>query len=193
MYLLGRIKVTTQLPSEISRLKDIAYNLWWSWNHEAIELFSTIDLDLWQKTNKNPVHFLQEVNQDKINEKISEPSFMEKYNNVVNKFDNYMSKSDTWYSRNYPDKSNENIVYFSAEYGLTEILPIYSGGLGVLSGDHCKTASDLGLPFTAVGLLYKQGYFNQHINRNGWQETKFTTLNISQLPILPVIDRKSVV
>ncbi len=187
MYLLGRIKVTTQLPSEIRRLKDIAYNLWWSWNHEAIDVFSTIDLDLWQKTNKNPVHFLQEVNQDKINKKVSEPSFMEKYNNVVNKFDNYMSKSDTWYSRNYPDKSNENIVYFSAEYGLTEILPIYSGGLGVLSGDHCKTASDLGLPFTAVGLLYKQGYFNQHINKNGWQETKFTTLNISQLPILPIM------
>ena len=92
---------------------------------------------------------------------------MDKYNSVVAKFDNYMTKKDTWYSRNYPDKLSENIVYFSAEYGLSEILPIYSGGLGVLSGDHCKTASDLGLPFTAVGLLYKQGYFNQHINGNG--------------------------
>lgn len=187
MYLLGRIKVTTELPNEIKRLKDIAYNLWWSWNHEAIELFSTIDMDLWDKTNKNPVHFLQEVNQDKLYEKISDPNFMDKYNSVVAKFDNYMTKEDTWYSRNYPDKLSENIVYFSAEYGLSEILPIYSGGLGVLSGDHCKTASDLGLPFTAVGLLYKQGYFNQHINGNGWQETEFSALNISQLPIQPVM------
>ena len=92
MYLLGRIKVTTELPNEIKRLKDIAYNLWWSWNHEAIELFSTIDMDLWDKTNKNPVHFLQEVNQDKLYEKISDPNFMDKYNSVVAKFDNYMTK-----------------------------------------------------------------------------------------------------
>lgn len=187
MHILGKIKVTTELPEEISKLKDLAYNLWWTWNHEAAELFGEIDPDLWKKTNKNPVHFLQVINRNKLTEKISDQSFMEKYTYVVNMFDRYMTLQDTWFARNYPDKISENIVYFSAEYGLHEILPIYSGGLGVLSGDHCKTASDLGLPFTAVGLLYKQGYFNQRINCEGWQETSFTNLNISQLPIQPVL------
>lgn len=187
MYVLGKIKVTAELPEEIAKLKDLAYNLWWSWNYEAVELFRTIDPELWKKTNKNPVHFLQVVNRKKLIEKSSEPSFMEKYNYIVNKFDKYMSEKDTWFAQNYPDKEAENIVYFSAEYGLHETLPIYSGGLGILSGDHCKTASDLGLPFTAVGLLYKQGYFNQRINRDGWQETSFTNLNISQLPVQPVL------
>lgn len=187
MNIIGKIKVTTELPEEFSKLKDLAYNLWWTWNHEAVELFSEIDKDLWEKTNKNPVHFLQVVNNKILSEKLSDPSFMEKYNNVINKFEKYMSEKDTWFARNYHDKAQENIIYFSAEYGLTEILPIYSGGLGILSGDHCKTASDLGLPFTAVGLLYKQGYFNQRINRDGWQETSFSNLDIFKLPIHPVL------
>jgi len=187
MHILGRIKATTELPKEISKLKDLAYNLWWSWNHEAIDLFSEIDPELWKQTNKNPVHFLQVISLNRLKDKISDISFMERYNDVINKFESYMSQKDTWFSMNHPDKTSENIIYFSAEYGLAEILPIYSGGLGILSGDHCKTASDLGLPFTAVGLLYKQGYFNQRINREGWQETSFTNLDISRLPIQPVL------
>jgi len=187
MHILGRIKVTAELPEEVLKLKDLAYNLWWTWNYEAAELFNAIDPELWTKTNKNPVHFLQVISQNKLKEKISDPSFMERYTSVITRFERYMSQKDTWFSRNYPDKASENIIYFSAEYGLSEILPIYSGGLGILSGDHCKTASDLGLPFTAVGLLYKQGYFNQRINRDGWQETSFTNLNISQLPVQPVL------
>ena len=187
MQIIGKIKVTTELPEEISKLKDLAYNLWWTWNHDAAELFRGIDPDLWRKTNKNPVHFLQVVKQNKLAEKISDRSFMERYTDVINRFEGYMTRKDTWFARNYPDKLSENIVYFSAEYGLHEILPIYSGGLGVLSGDHCKTASDLGLPFTAVGLLYKQGYSNQRINRDGWQETSFTDINLSRLPVQPVL------
>ena len=100
-----------------------------------------------------------------------------------------MNETDTWFSRNFPDKKNHMVAYFSAEYGLNEVLPIYSGGLGVLSGDHCKSASDLGLPFTAIGLFYKQGYFSQHINADGWQETIFTDLNTSNLPIRPALDQ----
>lgn len=187
MYVLGKIKVTTELPAELARLKDIAYNLWWSWNNEAIDLYREIDLPLWERLNKNPIRFLQEINRKKLLEKASDPSFMRQYNAVVDRFDRYMSNTqDTWYARTYPDRLSERIIYFSAEYGLHEVLPIYSGGLGVLSGDHCKTASDLGLPFTAVGLFYKQGYFNQRINREGWQETNFTNLNVSHLPVLPV-------
>lgn len=196
MYILGKIKVTTELPPELSRLTDLANNLWWSWNNEAIDLYRAIDLALWEKLHKNPIRFLQEVHYKKLQEKLSDPSFMAQYNKVVERFDHYMSSNQgSWYQTDYPDKQQEQIVYFSAEYGLHEVLPIYSGGLGVLSGDHCKTASDLGLPFTAVGLFYKQGYFSQRINREGWQETNFSALNISQLPVLPVMtqDQKNLV
>lgn len=190
MYILGKIKVTTELPPELSRLKDLAYNLWWSWNNEAIDLYRAIDLALWERLNKNPVRFLQEVNYKKLQEKLSDSSFMAQYNKVVERFDHYMSGNrNSWYQNAYPDKQQEQIVYFSAEYGLHEVLPIYSGGLGVLSGDHCKTASDLGLPFTAVGLFYKQGYFSQRINREGWQETNFSALNVSHLPVQPVVSQ----
>ncbi len=192
MYIIGKIKVTNELPAELARLKDIAYNLWWSWNNEAIDLYREIDLPLWEKLNKNPILFLQEVNHKKLFEKYSDPAFMEKYYMVVNRFEQYMSgKQYTWYSRTYQDKQAEQIIYFSAEYGLHEVLPIYSGGLGVLSGDHCKTASDLGLPFTAIGLFYKQGYFSQRINRDGWQETNFSVLNISHLPVQPVLNSEN--
>ena len=192
MYIMGKIKVTTELPPKLERLKDLAYNLWWSWNNEAIDLFREIDLPLWEKLNKNPIRFLQEVNHKKLCEKECDPEFMERYNTVVSRFNLYMSgKQDTWFSRTYPDKQSEQIVYFSAEYGLNEVLPIYSGGLGVLSGDHCKTASDLGLPFTAIGLFYKQGYFSQRINRDGWQETSFSMLNISHLPVRPVFTQNN--
>ncbi len=187
MYLLGKINVTAVLPDDLARLRDIAYNLWWSWNSEAIDLFREIDLTLWEKLGKNPVRFLQEVSQTHINEKLNDSGYMKRYREVVEKFDSYMSDTDTWFNRTYPDKKEHKIAYFSAEYGLNEVLPIYSGGLGVLSGDHCKSASDLGLPFTAIGIFYKQGYFSQHINHDGWQETKFTDLNTSQLPIQPAL------
>lgn len=186
MHILGKIKVTAKLPEEISKLKDLAYNLWWTWNHEACELFREIDPELWEQTDKNPVHMLQVIHPEKLSEKTSDSRFMEKYTDVINRFERYMARKDTWFALNFPDRMSERIIYFSAEYGFHEILPIYSGGLGILSGDHCKTASDLGLPLTAIGLLYKQGYFNQRINRDGWQETEFAELDPSRLPILPV-------
>lgn len=189
MYLLGKISVTAVLPEKLIRLKDIAYNLWWSWNSEAIDLFREIDLALWEKLGKNPVRFLQEVSQRKLEEKLKDPHYISRYEAIVNRFDSYLKNPDTWFMRNHPQKKNHMVAYFSAEFGLNEVLPIYSGGLGVLSGDHCKAASDLGLPFTAIGLFYKQGYFSQHINHDGWQETNFTDLNVSQLPILPVLDK----
>lgn len=188
MYKFGRIKVTTAIPERISGLCDIARNLWWSWHSEAIDLYREIDLALWERMNRNPVRFLQEVSIRKLEEKLSDNDFMARYDKVMKDFTEYMNATDTWFSRNYPDYKDERIVYFSAEYGLHEVLPVYSGGLGVLSGDHCKSASDLGLPFTAIGLFYKQGYFEQHINAEGWQETRFTSLNYSQLPVTPVMD-----
>lgn len=188
MYLVGKINVISALPEKFKRLNDIAYNLWWSWNPEAIDLYREIDLDLWEKLGKNPVRFLQEVSQKKLQSKLNDEDFMKRLENVVSTFDNYMSEKNTWFTRTYPQNTDKMIAYFSAEYGLNEVLPIYSGGLGVLSGDHCKAASDLGIPFTAIGLFYKQGYFSQRINGDGWQQTCFTDLNVSQLPILPALN-----
>ncbi|MCX8130384.1 MAG: alpha-glucan family phosphorylase [Clostridia bacterium] len=188
MYLLGRITVTAVLPERLKRLKDIAYNLWWSWNSEAIDLYREIDLALWERLGKNPVRFLQEVSQKKLEQVLNNPDYLRRYDEIVLKFDSYMNNTNTWFSKTYPGKQNHIIAYFSAEYGLNEVLPIYSGGLGVLSGDHCKSASDLGIPFVPIGLFYKQGYFSQHINHDGWQETRFTNLNVSQLPILPALN-----
>ena len=185
MYIFGKINVISELPDKFKRLNDIANNLWWSWNPEAIDLYRDIDLDLWEKLGKNPVRFLQEVSQKKLHARLNDPEFMARLDSVVAAYDSYMSDNDTWFANTYKDKAGKRIAYFSAEYGLNEVLPIYSGGLGVLSGDHCKSASDLGLPFTAIGLFYKQGYFSQRINREGWQETCFNNLNISQLPIQP--------
>ncbi len=186
MFKFGKIKVTTAIPERLSGLHDISKNLWWSWNSEAIDLYRDIDLSLWEKINRNPVRFLQEVSARKLEEKLSDAEFINRYDKVLKDFTHYLNADDTWFNRSYPDYKDEHIVYFSAEYGLHEGLPVYSGGLGVLSGDHCKSASCLGLPFTAIGLFYKQGYFDQHINADGWQETRFTTLNYSQLPVTPV-------
>jgi starch phosphorylase len=188
MYIIGKIVVTTVIPDELLKLKEIACNLWWSWNPDAIDLFRDIDLHLWEKLKKNPIHFLQEVSRQKLLDKVNDIEFMKRYRKVFHEFDSYMSSTDTWFLKKYPDKKNHHIAYFSAEYGLNEVLPIYSGGLGVLSGDHCKSASDLGLPFTAVGLFYKQGYFNQSINQEGWQLTEYKDLITSHLPIVPVND-----
>lgn len=183
MHTIGRIKVTPAIPEALSGLKNLAYNLWWSWNSEATDLFRDIDLVLWEKLDRNPVRLLQEVSPRKLEEKLADREFMERYEKVMNDFNRYLTNEDTWFSRNYPQYKDEHIVYFSAEYGFNEVLPVYSGGLGILAGDHCKSASDLGIPLTAVGLLYKEGYFEQRINAEGWQETQFNTLDYARLPV----------
>lgn len=188
MYLLGKITVTAVIPERLGRLRDMAYNLWWSWNSDAIDLYREIDLPLWEKLGKNPVRFIQEVSQRKLDQKLNDPEYMTRYDEIVRRFDTYLSDQNTWFHRTYPEKKDHRVAYFSAEYGLNEVLPVYSGGLGVLSGDHCKSASDLGIPFTALGLFYKQGYFSQRINRDGWQETNFNDLNVSHLPVQPVVN-----
>jgi starch phosphorylase len=188
MFLTGKIFVTPILSEKLARLKDIAYNLWWSWNHDALDLFEDIDHELWEKTDRNPIYFLQEVSSAKLEESLNDKAYMLKYNDMVEAFDSYLEDKNTWFNRNYPNMGNHAVSYFSAEYGLNEILPVYSGGLGVLSGDHCKSASDLGIPFVAIGLLYKQGYFSQRINKDGWQETVFSDLNLSRLPLQAAIN-----
>ena len=186
MYIFNRVTVVPQLPEKISRLTEIANNLWWSWNTEFLKLFQMIDIDLWENVGKNPIKFLKLVNQSKIEEISENSEFLKQYNRVVENFDNYMNSKDTWFNKKYPNNKNDLIAYFSAEYGLDEILPIYSGGLGILSGDHLKSASDLGIPLVAVGLLYKNGYFNQKINGYGQQESEYNNIDLYNLPINPV-------
>ena len=188
MYTFNRIKVNPQLPKRIEKLLDIANNLWWSWNTHFLKLFKEIDIDIWERVGKNPVKFLKKVSQEKLEQAAENSEFLKQYDKFVKDFEDYMKSKNTWFNKKYPNKSNDLIAYFSAEYGLDEILPIYSGGLGILSGDHLKSASDLGVPLIAVGLLYKNGYFWQTINGHGVQETEYKELEVENLPILPVKD-----
>lgn len=188
MYVFNRITVNPQLPKRIDKLSKIANNLWWAWNTEFLKLFKEIDIDLWENIGKNPVKFLKQVSQEKLEKIVENEEFLKEYDKIVEDYEDYMNSKITWFSKKYPNNKNDLIAYFSAEYGLDETLPIYSGGLGILSGDHLKSASDLGIPFVAVGLLYKNGYFNQKINGNGIQETEYNEIDISALPIIPEKD-----
>ena len=189
MFIFNKITVKPQLPKRINRLEEIANNVWWSWNTEFLRLFKQIDRDLWEKQEKNPVKFLKLVSQEQLEKAANNNEFLRQYDKIVDNFDGYMNSKNTWFSRNYPDNKNDLIAYFSAEYGLDQILPIYSGGLGILSGDHLKTASDLGLPLVGIGLLYKNGYFNQKIDGHGNQQTEYHSIDISSLPISQVKDK----
>ena len=178
-YLFNKITVRPQLPKRISKLYDISYNLWWSWNTDFLKLFKQIDIDLWENCQKNPIKFLKLVSQDKLEEICKNADFLKEYDKIVRDFEDYMGTKSTWFSKRYPDNSNDLIAYFSAEYGLDETVAIYSGGLGVLSGDHMKTASDMGIPIVGVGLLYKHGYFNQQIDGYGQQKEVYKDVDLS--------------
>ena len=186
MYLFNRITVNPQLPKRINKLSTIANNLWWSWNTEFLRLFQRIDGDLWEQSNKNPVKFLKHVSQESLENSAKDISFLKEYDKVVEEFEGYMNSKNTWFNKNYPEEKNDLIAYFSAEYGLDQTIPIYSGGLGILSGDHLKSASDLGIPLVAVGLLYKDGYFSQKIDGDGKQQSEYNQIDLYDLPINPV-------
>ena len=188
MYIFNKITVNPQLPKRIGKLSEIANNLWWSWNTEFLRLFKMIDRDLWETCEKNPVKFLKQVSQDRLEAVATNQEFLKEYDRLAKEFDDYVTSKNTWFSNKYPENKKDLIAYFSAEYGLDQTIPIYSGGLGILSGDHLKSASDLGIPFVAVGLLYKNGYFHQKINGYGDQETEYNNIDLSNLPINPVKD-----
>ena len=190
MYMFNRITVNPQLPSRISKLTEISNNLWWSWNTDFLKIFKEIDIDLWERVDKNPVKFLKLVSQEKLEQAVLNPSILKQYDKIVDDFEGYMNSKNTWFSKKYPNNKNDLIAYFSAEYGLDETIPIYSGGLGILSGDHLKSASDLGLPFVAVGLLYKNGYFHQKIDGYGNQHSIYKDIDLMNMPINPVKDKK---
>lgn len=185
-YLRSAPLADIELPRQVSGLRELAYNLWWAWNPHARRLFSHINPSLWA-IYRNPVELLINIEPHHWEELLEDEIFMTMYQSVMRDFNRYVNARETWFSRNYPNYRGGPFVYFSTEYGLHESLRTYSGGLGVLSGDHCKSASDLGLPFVAVGLLYKSGYFEQEIEPDGRQQHFYPAYDFSRLPILPVL------
>jgi len=167
----NKIQVETppiiNLPRRINRLGTLPYNLWWMWNPEIVRIYTLIDKDLWEKTYHNPLAFLRQVERSRINAVTNNRYYLDVFDKVFSLFDNYMKASKTWFKETYPKLQNSQIAYFSFEFGLHESLPVYAGGLGILSGDHLKEASDLGLPLVGVGFLYTQGYFSQKITEDG--------------------------
>jgi starch phosphorylase len=189
MNIIRTVTVLPRLPAAIGRLSELAYNLWWSWEPQAQDLYASIDPELWEKVNHNPVKFLHRVRQAALDAAAEDAGYLERYTNVLANFDAYMHPdAPTWYKEAYPDGGDNTIAYFSAEFGLHEALPIYSGGLGVLSGDHCKSASDLGLPFIGIGFLYPQGYFTQRIDDNGVQQAEYEKIDFAEVPASPALD-----
>jgi len=181
---VAKVKVAPKLPRQLKRLQELAYNLRWSWDHEAISLFRRLDPELWEETNHNPVWLLGRLSQERLKAMVDDTSYMAHYDRVCQSFDEYMNAKSTWYTDQYGNlKKQPTIAYFSMEFGLTECLQNYSGGLGVLSGDHLKSASDLNIPLIGVGLLYQEGYFQQYLNADGFQQESYPINDYANLPV----------
>ena len=173
------------LPEALARLGELAANLWWIWQPDAQRIFSGLDPAAWVASNHNPVAMLLGAAPARLQAAAADPSYIEALGRVIARLDAYLATlDDSWYARRFPDH-HKLIAYFCAEFGLHESLPIYSGGLGVLAGDHLKTASDLGLPLVAIGLWYTQGYFLQHIDSAGQQLANPEPLDRASTPLLP--------
>lgn len=188
MRFLERIRAIPKIPKRLRRLEELAYNFWWTWNPSAEAVFKKMDIDLWYEQKRSPVKLLRRISQKKLNELAKNDDFLKLYDSVLEKFDKYIKSEDTWIKRNYPEKNEHTVAYFCAEYGIHESFPIYSGGLGVLAGDHLKTASDMGFNLVAVGLLYRNGYFSQLLDKNGWQQNIYQTYDFEDLPVKEVDD-----
>ena len=182
--------VVERMPSRIARLGELAYNFWWSWNRESRDLFKLLDYPLWRSTVHNPVSMLQEVSQERLAEVVADPGFLRLYDTVIIDFDRELGNGHLWFTQEYPALLERPVAYFSAEFGLHSSLAIYSGGLGVLAGDHLKETSDVGIPFVGVGFLYEQGYFRQRINADGWQEAIYPRFDPDQAAVCEVLDKE---
>ncbi|MDE7508974.1 MAG: DUF3417 domain-containing protein, partial [Muribaculaceae bacterium] len=174
------ITVSTELPKQLKPLEEMSKNLWWVWNSEGKSLFRDIDHDLWRKVGENPVMLLQQISYERLKEILDDKAFMDRINLVYDSFKAYMKQP--------MHNDIPSVAYFSMEYGLCNCLKIYSGGLGVLAGDYIKQASDSRVNMTAVGFLYRYGYFSQSLSINGQQVANYEPQNFEQLPIDQVLD-----
>ncbi|MCC7358868.1 MAG: alpha-glucan family phosphorylase [Anaerolineales bacterium] len=164
--------------------------MWWTWYPDSPEIFKRIDNTLWIETYHNPVKFLRQVKRKTLNAAVHNRAVLSLYDRTLAAFEAYLARADTWYAATHPDRADHFIAYFSTEFGLHESFPTYAGGLGILSGDHAKEASDLGLPFVGVGFLYNQGYFSQHITEDGWQEAGYRRYSFEDVPVIPFTDEQ---
>jgi glycogen phosphorylase len=188
MNILGRLTVLPHVPERLSRLSDIAYNLYWTWKPDAQRLFERLAPELWERVNHNPVQVLRDITQDKLEAAAQDGDYLRLFDEVVADFDDYMGNEDTWFARNHAKAEGELYAYFCAEYGWHESVALYSGGLGVLAGDHTKAASDLGVPLVGVGLWYPEGYFHQRVAADGQQEAVYQRHSPLDLPMRLVKD-----
>jgi starch phosphorylase len=180
--------LSDKIPPRIVRLEELAHNFWWSWHREARDLFKMLDHPLWRSTGHNPVKMLLEVSPGRLEELAADPLFLRQYDAVLMALDADLSNGHLWFPARYPDLAGGPVAYFSAEFGLHQSLPTYAGGLGVLAGDHCKEAGDIGLPFVAVGFLYEMGYFRQALTSDGWQEAIYQRLETEEAAICEALD-----
>lgn len=182
MNILGRMTVLPNIPERISRLSDIATNLYWTWHPPARSLFRHLDHDLWETTKHSPVQLLREIKQEKLEHFASEKAYLELYDQVVADFDAYFTRKDTWFAKKSSGKKDDVYAYFCMEYGWHEAVALYSGGLGILAGDHTKAASSLGVPLVAVGLWFPEGYFHQRVAHSGEQEAFYYHSSPNDMP-----------
>ena len=172
------------VPERLRRLPELAYDLWWTWNAKARVVFRMLDYPLWRQTAHNPVLMLRLISPDLLARAAGDPAFLAAYDEAVAALDAARAAHDTWWRHRHPE-GHGPIAYFSAEFALHQSLPIYAGGLGVLAGDHCKEASDLGIPLVGIGFMYPQGYFHQTVSAEGWQQEVYERLNWTDAPIEP--------
>ncbi len=174
------------LPIRIAGLADIANNLAWSWSREARALFKMVDEPIWTRSRHNPIALLQQVSPERLLLCATDSAFLERYDAVMAWLRSEASTEHTWFTASYPDATGGTVAYFCAEFGFHSSVPIYSGGLGVLAGDHCKTASDLGVPLVGVGIMYREGYFDQRVGADGWQQDSNDRVDLGTTPLTPV-------
>ncbi|MBQ3034219.1 MAG: alpha-glucan family phosphorylase, partial [Deferribacterales bacterium] len=180
-------EVKISLPDKLKSLETIAYNLWWAWNTPASNLYKEINPDLWESSGHNPISVISSLTKEDCKRLMDDDVFMASLHDVAESYKRYMSMP-RWYGKAYKDDSDMLVAYFSAEYGIHESVQLYSGGLGILSGDHCKSTSDMGIPLVAVGLLYRNGYFHQYTNSDGWQQERYPYNEFYNMPMKPAKD-----
>jgi glycogen phosphorylase len=179
---MNRYASLAPLPERITRLHELAIDLWWSW-HPAREVFRRLDYALWRATAHNPVRMLWTIPPAALARAAADPEFQALYDRAIDGLDGARAARNTWWARTLPHLAGRTVAYFSAEFALHQSLPIYAGGLGVLAGDHCKEAADLGVPLVGVGFMYPQGYFHQRLTPDGWQEESYERLNWNDAPV----------
>lgn len=182
-------EVKVQLPEQLKPLEIMAYNLWFAWNSPATALYKSINEKLWQESEHNPLAVISALTEEDCKRLMEDEVFMVDLNDVYNDFKQYMDRPK-WFSKEHKDASDMLVAYFSAEYGIHESVQLYSGGLGILSGDHCKSTSDMGIPLVAVGLMYRNGYFHQYMNSDGWQQEKYPYNEFYLMPAKKALDPK---